>query len=67
MDVQVKGWLKLTSEQREQCILKLRYNRPRFVSEQHGLANSIRDLVRQRDETTQSVAVDASELEKRLK
>ena len=28
VDVQVKGWLKLTSEQREQCVMKLRYKFP---------------------------------------
>ncbi|KAL8801323.1 MAG: hypothetical protein Q9182_004529 [Xanthomendoza sp. 2 TL-2023] len=50
VDVKIKGWLKLTSGQRDQCIAKLR----------------TRDLVRQRDEVPQSTAVDASELEDRL-
>ncbi|KAI4228463.1 MAG: hypothetical protein L6R40_008128 [Gallowayella cf. fulva] len=50
MDVKIKGWFKLTSGQRDQCIAKLR----------------TRDLVRQRDEVSQSKAVDASELEDRL-
>ncbi|KAI4225864.1 MAG: hypothetical protein L6R40_008341 [Gallowayella cf. fulva] len=50
VDVKIKGWLELTSEQREQCIAKLR----------------ARDLVRQRDEVPQPKAMDASELEDRL-
>lgn len=30
VDVKVRGWLKLTSKQREQCITKLRYRSPRI-------------------------------------
>lgn len=67
VDVKVKGWLKLTSEQREQCIMKLRYRSPQFISAQLALAHSARDLVRQRDEVAQSTTVNASELENRLK
>ncbi len=67
MDVKVKGWLRLTLEQREQCIMKLRYRSPRFVSVQLALAYSTRDLVHQREEITQSTTVDANELEDRLK
>lgn len=67
VDVQVKGWLKLTSEQREQCIMKLRYSLPRFISAWLCRADSTRDLVRQRDQMAHSFAVDANELEKRLK
>lgn len=28
VDVQIKGWLKLTPEQPEQCIMKLQYRSP---------------------------------------
>lgn len=67
VEVKVKGWLKLTSEQREQCITKLRYRPPQFISARLGLAHSTRDLKRQRDEIAQSTTVDASALEDRLK
>lgn len=66
VDVKIKGWLKLTLEQREQCITKLRYRSPRYMSVQLGLADSTRDLVRQRDEMAQSTTVDANDLENRL-
>ncbi|MCJ1382857.1 hypothetical protein MMC17_005970 [Xylographa soralifera] len=66
LDVKVKGWHKLTSEQREGCILKLRYRSPPFISAQLGLAYSTRNLVRHRAEIAQSTAVDASALEDRL-
>ena len=67
VDVEVRGWLKLTSDQRERCIMKLRYRSSRSTSAQLGLANSTRDLVRQRNMISQSIPVDASELKDRLK
>ncbi|KAL9606106.1 MAG: hypothetical protein Q9179_000732 [Wetmoreana sp. 5 TL-2023] len=66
VDVKIKGWLKLTSEQREQCIVKLRYGSTLVHIRTAWFANRTRDLVRQRDEVAQSTAVDASELEDRL-
>lgn len=33
MVVKVKGWLKLTPEQREECIMKLRYEVPSHLME----------------------------------
>ena len=70
MDVQVKGWLKLTPEQRERCIVKLRYGSTRLtIARLHRLVvlTTQSDLVRQRDEMAQSIAVDANDLEDRLK
>lgn len=70
VDVQVKGWLKLTPEQRERCIMKLRYGYTRLASARpHRLVmlTTQRDLVRQRDEMVQSNAVNANDLEDRLK
>ncbi|KAL8744022.1 MAG: hypothetical protein Q9190_003690 [Brigantiaea leucoxantha] len=46
VDVEIKGWLELTSEQQEQCSAKLR----------------ARDLMRQRDEIAQPKAVDARKI-----
>jgi len=66
VDVKVRGWLQLTTEQREECIMKLRYRYPPPQIGLAGPANSTRGLVRQRDEMAQSNAVDANELEKRL-
>ncbi len=56
----------MTTEQRKEYIIKLRY---RYSSTQIDLAdsaNSTRDLVRQRDKIAQSNTVNATELEKRL-
>ncbi len=61
-----EGLLQLTTEQREECIMKLRYRYPSPHIRLAGLANSTRGLVRQRDEMAQSNAVDPNELEKRL-
>lgn len=70
VDVKIKGWLKLMPEQREQCIMKLRYGSYRLISARlHRMVVLITqsDLVRQRDEMAQSIAVDANLLEDRLK
>ena len=67
VDVKVKGWLRFTSDQREQCITKLQYGSLRSNFAQLTLAHRIRDLKRERDGIAQSTAVDAGELADQLK
>jgi hypothetical protein len=67
VNVKVRDWLQLTTKQREECIMKLRYKYSSPQINLADLANNTRSLMRQRDEMTQSNAVNANELKKRLK
>lgn len=64
--MQIKGFPELSPEQREECFSKLRYA-SLTSSALTGLADDTRGLLRERDEKSQSVAVNAAELEERLR
>ena len=66
-DVRIKGWLKLSREQQKECISKLRYESLCPSSIQTCLANNTSELMRERDGQPQPVAVNATELEARLR
>lgn len=70
VNVKIKDWLKLMSEQRKQYIIKFRYRFYRLIfARLHCVVvlTTQSDLMRQKDKITQSIVINANLLKNRLK